>query len=98
MGQTLRRITNDALALPEDERLALAAEFLDSVEGPDHQEWSEVWSTELDRRVPEADRTGDRGGHGTRFGPTCSYVSPADEPAEPAAGGSDRADGSDELV
>lgn len=61
MGRALRQITNDALALPEVDRLALAAELIDSVEGPDDAEWSAAWSAEIDRRVEEADRTGDRG-------------------------------------
>jgi putative addiction module component (TIGR02574 family) len=61
MGRALRKITNDALALPEEDRLALAAELIDSVEGPDDAEWSAAWSAEIDRRVAEADRTGDRG-------------------------------------
>lgn len=61
MGRTLRKIHDDALALPEQDRLALAAELIDSVEGPEDPEWSAAWSAELDRRVAEADRTGDRG-------------------------------------
>jgi putative addiction module component (TIGR02574 family) len=57
MGRALRQITNDALALSEVDRLALAAELIDSVEGSDDSEWN----AEIDRRVEEADRTGDRG-------------------------------------
>jgi putative addiction module component (TIGR02574 family) len=61
MGRALRQITNDALALSEVDRLALAAELIDSVEGSDDSEWNAEWSAEIDRRVEEADRTGERG-------------------------------------
>jgi putative addiction module component (TIGR02574 family) len=42
-----------ALELPPDERLALASELLDSVEGPVDAEWAAAWAAELDRRVKE---------------------------------------------
>ena len=61
MSRPLRKITEDALALPEDERLALASELIDSVEGSEDPTWSASWSAELDRRVAEAERSGDRG-------------------------------------
>ena len=61
MSRTLRKVAKDALALPEEDRLALATELIDSVEGPEDAEWAAAWSAELDRRVAEADRTGDRG-------------------------------------
>ena len=61
MGRSLRKLADDALALPEEDRLALAAELIDSVEGPEDPEWSSAWSAELDRRVAEAERTGDHG-------------------------------------
>ncbi|MGE0324654.1 MAG: addiction module protein [Polyangiaceae bacterium] len=44
-----------ALELPEDDRLALAAELLESVEGCQDPEWAKAWADELDRRVREAD-------------------------------------------
>jgi putative addiction module component (TIGR02574 family) len=40
-----------ALQLPADERIALATELLDSVEGREDPEWSAAWAAELDRRV-----------------------------------------------
>lgn len=46
-GELLER----ALQLPADERLALANELLDSVEGPDDAEWTAAWAAELNRRV-----------------------------------------------
>ncbi len=55
------KIANDALPLPEEDRLALATELIDSVEGSEDAEWAVAWSAELDHRVAEADRTGDRG-------------------------------------
>ena len=40
-----------ALALPPDERVALATELLDSVEVPDDAEWTAAWREELSRRL-----------------------------------------------
>jgi putative addiction module component (TIGR02574 family) len=42
-----------ALELPADERLALASELLESIEGPENSEWAAAWAAELDRRVRE---------------------------------------------
>ena len=61
MAYKLRKIADDALALPEQDRLALATELIDSVEGAEDTDWAAAWSVELDHRVAEADRTGDRG-------------------------------------
>ena len=61
MSRAARKIIEDALALPEEDRLAVAAELIDSVEGPEDPGWTGARSAELDRRVAEADRTGDRG-------------------------------------
>jgi putative addiction module component (TIGR02574 family) len=44
-----------ALRLPADDRLALATEILESVEGPDDPKWVASWAAELDRRVKELD-------------------------------------------
>jgi putative addiction module component (TIGR02574 family) len=44
-----------ALQLPADDRLALATEILESVEGPEDPQWAAAWATELDRRVRELD-------------------------------------------
>jgi putative addiction module component (TIGR02574 family) len=40
----------DALRLPAEDRLALASELLDSVEGAADPEWDDAWLAELDRR------------------------------------------------
>lgn len=55
MGRALRELTEDGLALPEGERLALATELIDSVEGPPDPSWSELWTMELQRRSATAD-------------------------------------------
>jgi putative addiction module component (TIGR02574 family) len=44
-----------ALKLPADDRLALATEILESVEGPEDPELAAAWAAELDRRVRELD-------------------------------------------
>ena len=44
-----------ALRLPADDRLALATEILESVEGPEDPKWVAAWAAELDRRVKELD-------------------------------------------
>ncbi len=50
MSQTARDLATRALGLPEEERLALAAELIDSVEGPADPEWEAAWLEELERR------------------------------------------------
>lgn len=52
---TPAELLQHALQLPEDDRLALATELLESVEGPDDPEWAGAWAAELDRRVREID-------------------------------------------
>lgn len=44
-----------ALQLPAEERLALAAEILESVEAPEDPTWTAAWAAELDRRVRDLD-------------------------------------------
>jgi putative addiction module component (TIGR02574 family) len=61
MSRAVLKIIEEALALPEQDRLAVASELIDSVEGPEDPEWAAAWSAELDRRVAVADRSGDRG-------------------------------------
>jgi len=45
-----RKILQDALALPNDERLMLAEELLDSVDEA-HEELDEAWRAEILRRI-----------------------------------------------
>jgi putative addiction module component (TIGR02574 family) len=49
-----------ALALPPDERMALATELLNSVEEPEDERWTKAWLAELDRRSAAIDRGEDR--------------------------------------
>jgi len=50
MSQTARDLAARALDLPEEERLALATELIDSVEGPADPQWERAWLDELARR------------------------------------------------
>lgn len=50
------KILAEAMELPADERLSIASELLDSVEGPEDEEWGAAWVAEIDRRAAEADR------------------------------------------
>ena len=40
-----------AMRLPPGERLAMATELLESVEGPEDASWTAAWAAELDRRA-----------------------------------------------
>ncbi len=44
-----------ALELPPSDRLALATEILESVEGPEDPGWTAAWAAELDRRAKDLD-------------------------------------------
>ena len=48
------RVLADALRLPAHDRLALAAELLDSVEDANDPDWEAAWLAELDRRAEQA--------------------------------------------
>ena len=43
MARSIRNITSEALELPEEERLALASELINSVEGISDPEWEAEW-------------------------------------------------------
>ena len=47
---TPAELLQHTLQLPADDRLALATELLESVEGPEDPEWAQAWAAELDRR------------------------------------------------
>lgn len=55
MGKPLHTLTSAALALDPADRLRLASELIDSVEGPADPAWAERWTTELRRRSSAAD-------------------------------------------
>jgi hypothetical protein len=46
----VRELSAEALRLPEEERLALATELIDSVEGQPDPQWESAWLSELDSR------------------------------------------------
>ncbi len=52
---TPSEVLQHALQLPADDRLALATELLESVEGREDPEWATAWAAELDRRVRDMD-------------------------------------------
>lgn len=56
MRRVARKILDEALALPEGQRLHLASELLASVEGPGDPDWDAAWLAELDHRTSAADR------------------------------------------
>jgi putative addiction module component (TIGR02574 family) len=61
MSDAARKLLEDVLALPEDERLALASEIIASVDGPRDSDWAATWLAELDRRVDAAKTRGETG-------------------------------------
>jgi putative addiction module component (TIGR02574 family) len=61
MSAAARKILHDVLALPEDERLEVAAEIIASLDGAPDANWDEAWLAELDRRVDAAKAHGDAG-------------------------------------
>jgi putative addiction module component (TIGR02574 family) len=61
MSVPLHVVTTEAMALDPADRLRLAAELIDSVEGPEDPEWSAAWSAELQRRSADADERAARG-------------------------------------
>lgn len=54
-------VANDALSLDPADRLRLASELIDSVEGPPEPEWAVAWTGELQRRSAAADDREARG-------------------------------------
>lgn len=61
MASTARDLLDDALALPPDERRALASALLDSVDEAPDPGWEQAWADELTRRADAADAAGDLG-------------------------------------
>lgn len=61
MSEVARKLLEDVLALPENERLELASELIASVDGPRDADWEEAWLAELDRRTDAARRRGESG-------------------------------------
>ena len=61
MSEAVRKTFADALSLPPRERLELATELLDSVEGLTDPNWEAAWKPELDKRLEAADARAQRG-------------------------------------
>lgn len=68
MSDAARKLLEDALALPEDERLELASEIIASVDGSRDAGWEAASLGELDRRVDAAKSRGDSGSDWTAYG------------------------------
>jgi putative addiction module component (TIGR02574 family) len=58
VARSSKAVFDDALALPEEDRLELASELIASVDGPPDADWEAAWTAEIDRRIAAADRTG----------------------------------------
>ena len=54
MSEQAKRLLNEALQLPIDERASLAARRLASMEGPADEGVDTAWSTELEKRARRA--------------------------------------------
>lgn len=61
MSDVARKLLDEALALPEEERLELASEIIASVDGPHDAGWEDAWLAELDRRTEAAKVRGESG-------------------------------------
>ena len=61
MKDAARKLLDDALALPEEDRAHIATELIASLDGPPDADWEEAWLAELDRRVAAAKRNGETG-------------------------------------
>jgi putative addiction module component (TIGR02574 family) len=53
-----KKILDDVLALPEEERLQLASEIIASVDGSADADWDAAWLAELERRTKAAEARG----------------------------------------
>jgi putative addiction module component (TIGR02574 family) len=58
MTRASKRLLDDALSLPEEDRLELASELIASVDGPPDGDWEAAWTAEIDRRIAAANRRG----------------------------------------
>ena len=61
MSNASRKLLQDALALPDDERLELASESRANVDVPRDAAWEAAWLTELDRRSDAVNPRGESG-------------------------------------
>ena len=56
MQKPIDTLTNDALTLPEDQRLTLAHRLLSSLEPQEVREVGTAWDTEIQRRIQAYDQ------------------------------------------
>lgn len=61
MTRAARKLFEDVLALPEDERLELASEIIASLDGEPDEGWDAAWMAEADRRADAARQRGESG-------------------------------------
>jgi len=61
MSNAARKLLEEALTLPENERLDLATAILASMDGGADEGWEASWSAEADRRIEAASARGDSG-------------------------------------
>lgn len=61
MSDATRKLLQEVLNLPENERLELASEIIATVDGPPDAGWEAAWLSELDRRVDAAKSRGESG-------------------------------------
>jgi putative addiction module component (TIGR02574 family) len=52
MGDAARKLLDEALGLPDDERELLAVDLLASLESR-NPEWERAWATEIEKRLRE---------------------------------------------
>lgn len=50
MTNTARKLLDEVLSLPEEDRVKIASEVLASLDGPAEAGWDEAWLEELERR------------------------------------------------
>ncbi len=60
MPNEAKKLLEDVLALPEDERVELAYRALESVDPLADPEWERSWLEELRRRTRELESTGEK--------------------------------------
>ncbi len=61
MTDAARKILDEVLALPEEDRAHIVTEVIASLDGPPDADWEATWLAELDRRVEDAKRAGETG-------------------------------------
>jgi len=58
MSAAFQKLLDQALTLPEEERIALATDLIASLDGPPEAGWDEAWTAELERRTQAAAQRG----------------------------------------